>query len=90
MCDTWVSLFAGKPRTLNQARLAACGQDKALRTLAIWRGICQAKTTRSKAEFAQALATKLEAKTPEGAYVIDAKDFTVPEYLKTAFKHVLP
>jgi putative ATP-dependent endonuclease of OLD family len=89
MCDTWISLFTGQPRTLNQARLDACAGNHDLKSLAIWRGICQAKTTRSKAEFAQALATKLDQKNPDGTYVVAPGAFVIPAYLTTAFTHVL-
>jgi putative ATP-dependent endonuclease of OLD family len=89
MCDTWTSLFTGQPRTLNQTRLDACAGNHDLQALAIWRGICQAKTTRSKAEFAQALATKLDQKNPDGTYVVAPAAFVIPAYLTAAFTHVL-
>ncbi len=89
MCDTWTSLFTGQPRTLNQARLDACAGNHDLQALAIWRGICQAKTTRSKAEFAQSLATKLDQKNLDGTYVVAAGAFVIPAYMTAAFTHVL-
>src|SRR6185369_13463159 len=30
ICDTWTSLFAGQPRTLNQGKLDACGGNHGL------------------------------------------------------------
>ena len=89
ICDTWVSLFAGQPRTLNQARLDACAGNLDLEALAVWRGICQANTTRSKAEFAQALAAKLDAKGEDGAYLVTPAAFANPAYLTDALAHVL-
>jgi putative ATP-dependent endonuclease of the OLD family len=89
ICDTWTSLFAGQPRTFNQAKLDACGGNHDLQALAIWRGICQAKTTRSKAEFAQALATRLDQKHPDGTYMVAPGAFIIPAYLTAAFTHVL-
>ena len=89
ICDTWVSLFTGQPRTLNQSRLDACNGNHDLQSLAIWRGICQAKTTRSKAEFAQALAAKLDEKNTDGSYVVARTAFGIPSYLTAAFTHVL-
>lgn len=90
MYAAWAALFARKPRTLTPKLLDACGDDTTLRALTVWRGICQADTNRSKAEFAQTLAAKLDEKTPEGAYVIPVDQFAIPEYLKLAFAHVLP
>ena len=90
MCDTWCTLFTKKPRTFNQTKLDACGGDIEKKALAVWRGICQAKTSRSKAQFAQALATKLDEKKTDGSYVVPSASFTVPGYLTEAFKHVLP
>jgi len=89
MCDAWTSLFAGQPRTFNQAKLDACAGDHDLQALAVWRGICQANTTRSNAEFAQVLAARLDQKKPDGTYVIAAADFVTPTYLTAAFTHVL-
>lgn len=86
---TWAALFARKPRTLTPKKLAACGQDTTQRALMVWRGICQADTNRSKAEFAQKLAANLDERNAEGKYAVTAEEFVIPEYIKSAFVHVL-
>ncbi len=90
MCDTWQSLFIKTPRNFNAKKLKACGDDLEQKALAVWRGICLANNNRSKAQFAQALATKLDAKKLDDTYEVPPADFVVPDYLAKAFKHVLP
>jgi putative ATP-dependent endonuclease of the OLD family len=89
MCKVWENQFEGTPRTLNAARLKACGGDHGKEVLAVWRGICLSDATCSKAQFAQGLAEALDRK-PDGKYLIPEADFTVPPYLLRAFKHVIP
>jgi putative ATP-dependent endonuclease of OLD family len=90
LCEVWESLFKGTPKTLNKMILANCGGDHAEEVLAVWRGISLADATCSKAEFAQALAARLDARKPNGDYVVPLADFIVPSYLKAAFDHVVP
>ena len=90
LCEVWESLFKGIPKTLNKQKLAECGGDHSKETLAVWRGICLAETTCSKAEFAQALASHLDDRHPNGDYVVSPADFLIPDYLKSALEHVLP
>lgn len=90
LCTVWESLFDATPRTLNKNVLASCDNVHANEVLAIWRGICLAETSRSKVEFAQALASHLDERNENGEYVVSAEDFAVPNYLKSAFEHVLP
>lgn len=88
--EAWAKLFVAKPRTLTLKMLAECGEDNDRRALTVWRGICLADTNRSKAEFSQCLAAKLEEKKPDGSYVIAPADFAIPAYIKSAFDHVIP
>jgi putative ATP-dependent endonuclease of the OLD family len=89
MYEAWAALFTGRPRTLTPKKLAACGDDTSLRALTVWRGICLADTNRSKAEFAQTLAARLDQKTETAEYAVPIPQFTVPEYIRQAFAHVL-
>jgi putative ATP-dependent endonuclease of OLD family len=88
MCSVWESLFEKTPLTFNAELLKKCGEDPKARALLLWRGICLSAATRSKAEFAHALALALDEKR-DGAYVIPSGDFKVPEYLVAAIKHVV-
>lgn len=88
MCKVWEDQFEGTPRTLNATRLKACGGSHGQEVLAVWRGICLSNATCSKAEFAQALAEALDEKA-DGKYRIPEADFTIPDYLLKAFKHVI-
>ncbi len=90
ICAAWESLFQGTPRTLNQKKLTECRGIHAEEVLTIWRGICLADATCSKAEFAQALAARLEARDRHGNYVVPAALFAIPGYLQEAFNHVIP
>ena len=89
MCSVWESLYERTPLTFNATRLQECGEDAAQRALLTWRGVCLSSATRSKAEFAQALAFALDEKRDE-KYVIAPDQFVVPEYLQAAIKHVTP
>ena len=90
LCEVWESLFKGTPKTLNKQKLADCGGNHAEEVLAVWRGICLADATCSKAEFAQVLAAHLDARQSNGDYVVPLPDFIVPSYLQAAFNHVVP
>ncbi|MBI4893258.1 MAG: AAA family ATPase [Acidobacteria bacterium] len=86
MATAWEECHDGMPQILNQTQLAQFGatQEQALH---IWRAICIADRGRQKAGFAQALATLLEEKTPQGAYTVPT--FTIPTYLEEAIDHAL-
>jgi putative ATP-dependent endonuclease of OLD family len=87
ICSVWESLYDKTPSTFNAELLKACGEDPKARALLVWRGICLSYATRSKAEFAQALALALDEKR-DGAFVIPTEKFKVPEYLESAIRHV--
>ena len=81
MVEVWESLFAGTPRTLNTKMLETLS-DHDERVLAVWRGVCIAKTQGSKADFAHRLADELDPdRNP-------ASVFPVPEYIKSAIEFV--
>jgi putative ATP-dependent endonuclease of OLD family len=87
MCAAWESLYEKTPSTFNRALLEVCGQDLGKCALLSWRGICLSSATRSKAEFAQALAAALDQRR-DGKYVVPPDDFKVPEYIQLAIGHV--
>ena len=87
MCTIWESLYERTPSTLNAKQLANCGSDQYKRALVIWRGICASYATRTKAEFAQALAEALDKKVGE-RYLISEVEFSVPPYIVQAIEHV--
>lgn len=90
LCTVWESLFKSTPRTLNRKKLDECGDDHAAKVLSVWRGICLADSTCSKAEFAQGLAAHLEERDKNGRYLVSTDDFVIPRYLQRAFQYVLP
>ncbi|HXT41548.1 MAG TPA: AAA family ATPase [Candidatus Angelobacter sp.] len=90
MCDVWESQFDATPRTLNKKKLTDCRGDHAKEILAVWRGICLADATCSKAQFAQALAAHLDERDSTGAYLVPVDKFSIPPYLLKAFEHVAP
>lgn len=81
MATEWERQFKGRPGTLNRAQIAGIDNGEA-RALAVWRGICRADTTGSKAEFAHFLAEYLDS-PPEGSAV-----FVVPPYIQGAIKYL--
>jgi putative ATP-dependent endonuclease of OLD family len=87
MCAVWESLYTRTPSKLNAKQLADCGTDHCKKALITWRGICASYATRTKAEFAQALAEALDQKIA-GKYVISEEDFAVPSYISKAIEHV--
>ena len=52
--------FDGVPGTFNRSQVKMAGPDRAAKAVAAWRGICRAKHSGSKAEFAHRLAALLE------------------------------
>ena len=89
ICEVWESLFTNRPGTLNADILAACPSHMR-RALEIWRVICRSKTSRGKAEFAQALASKLGKKNGDSTYELATAGFIVPQYIQDAINHVVP
>jgi putative ATP-dependent endonuclease of OLD family len=87
MAQVWESCFKTTPRTLNKSLVAEAGEDRKARALAVWRGICRANHSGSKAEFAQKLAAHLEEKTEKGEW--KCGNFSVPDYLKLSIEHVV-
>ena len=70
--------------------LDACKGNHPKEILTVWRGICLADATCSKAQFAQALAAALDEKAATGKYKIPLDDFKLPEYILKAIAHVIP
>jgi len=87
MCTIWESLYKRTPSTLNAKQLSACGSDENQKALVTWRGICVSYATRTKAEFAQALAEALDQRV-EGKYTIPESEFAIPPYIRQAIAHV--
>lgn len=85
MTTAWESTFTRPPGTLNRARLEQAGTTREERALCVWRGICRASHTGSKAEFAQALALALDSRNEDGNW---SHRFEVPGYLARAIRHV--
>jgi putative ATP-dependent endonuclease of OLD family len=88
MCKVWEEQYEAAPRTLNSKKLKECVGNHESEVLAVWRGICLANATCSKAEFAQAIAAHLEKKDKYGNYIVPLTDFVIPPYLQKAFSHV--
>ncbi len=86
MARAWESCFEGKPGTFNAERVAEAGHGNADRAMAAWRGICCAKHSGSKAEFAHRLAERLDPMNSEDQ---DAAFFRVPEYIHDAVRYVV-
>jgi putative ATP-dependent endonuclease of OLD family len=83
MATVWATCFEGRPKTLKVKQLAVLASDED-RALAVWRGICRAKHTGSKAEFAQRLALALDPADKDCW-----TEFVVPTYLQDAIKSVV-
>ena len=79
----WERCFDGTPRTLTRAMVAGADMTRREKALAVWRGVCLACSSGSKAELAQHLSEML---AEEGV----CPDFVVPEYLAAAIRHVVP
>jgi putative ATP-dependent endonuclease of OLD family len=83
MTLVWEQLVPGS-RVLNQAMLSAIPpKDHAL---AVWRGVCRADHSGSKADFAHLLAEWLsnDRQHPTGM------SFAVPDYIRMAIEHACP
>jgi predicted ATP-dependent endonuclease of OLD family len=81
MAEVWEQQFKGDPQTLN-TELVAAANTKEGKALVVWRGICRANHTGSKAEFAHRLAEWLAQNRN--------KPFVVPAYIEDAVKHLIP
>ena len=83
MATVWGTCFEGRPKTLKvkQLEVLTGAEDRAL---AVWRGICRAKHTGSKAEFAQRLALALDP-TDKDCWT----EFVVPTYIQDAIRSVV-
>ncbi len=86
MAAAWEDCFVGTPGTFNQTKVIEAGNDRKAKAMAVWRGICRADHTGSKAEFAHRLAAKLIGADGSG---LCPAFFTVPGYLKEAIDHVV-
>lgn len=81
MATAWARGFDGTPRTLTEAMVTASGLTTEDKALIVWRGVCQANSSGSKAELAQHLTGMLlEAGECPG--------FVVPPYLEGAIRYV--
>ena len=86
MAEAGGSCFEGVPGTFNRQRVADVGTSREAKAMAVWRGICRAEHTGSKAEFAHRLAAKLVGADGSGQCPLG---FEVPEDLKQAIKYVV-
>lgn len=77
----WENCFEGTPRTLNAKMVEAAGLTARQKALLVWRGVCLANSTGSKAALSQRLAEML---SDEGS----AAEFRVPAYIESAIRHV--
>jgi putative ATP-dependent endonuclease of OLD family len=79
MAQIWEDSFQGRPQTFNRERLQAAGEDHKERVLSVWRGICKAEHSGSKAYFAHLLSE----------WLADNKqtEFAVPGYISDAIRH---
>lgn len=84
MASVWEQCFLGTPHTLNTSILGLVGSDHRLRTLTVWRGICRADHSGSKAEFAHLLTEWLAQNRDDGGGL----KFEIPQYIIAAIKYV--
>jgi putative ATP-dependent endonuclease of the OLD family len=82
MADVWEECFDGSPGTFNSRRVADAGPDLGAKALTVWRGICVARHSGSKAEFAHRLAARLSGDGP-------VAEFGTPQYLNDAIGFVV-
>lgn len=82
VAEAWERCFDGTPRTLSKAKVAAEELSLEDKALLVWRGVCLANSTGSKAELAQHLTDML---LEDGTYA----GFVVPGYIKSAIRHVI-
>lgn len=83
VADAWERCFEGNPRTLTRAMVQDSGVSRRDKALIVWRGVCLASSTGSKAELAQHLTNML-------ADPAACPGFVVPDYLKAAIEYVCP
>lgn len=86
MAEVWEGCFVGVPGTFNKSQLASAGSDRRAKAAAAWRGICRAKHTGSKAEFAHRLAAVLDKDNGTGVCPLG---FRVPQYIRDAIEFVV-
>jgi putative ATP-dependent endonuclease of OLD family len=86
MAEVWEDCFVGVPGTFNRSQVDLAGPDRDAKAMAAWRGICRAKHSGSKAEFAHRLAAFLEKDSGEGFCPLT---FRVPEYIRNSIEHVM-
>ena len=84
MTEVWETCFGGKPRTLNRELLAKAEKSLEDQAMTVWRGICRAGHSGSKADFAHRLAERLQC-GEKG----DNIDFEIPVYIERAVEHVV-
>ncbi|HXH29246.1 MAG TPA: AAA family ATPase [Bacteriovoracaceae bacterium] len=82
----WKDLFNKNQSVIDEKDLISKTTAKE-KAILVWRGICRSSTTKSKAEFAQVLAEKLNEKKND-SWVIDSNQFTIPSYIQDAINHV--
>ncbi|MGC9968005.1 MAG: AAA family ATPase [Syntrophobacteraceae bacterium] len=87
MAEVWEKCFIGTPGTFNQMRVTAAGADRSAKAMTAWRGICRAKHSGSKAEFAHLLAAFLDKSNGVGK--ICSLAFRVPKYIQDAIEYVV-
>ncbi len=80
MARAWVKTFTGTPG-FTEASLEGLN-TKEEKALAVWRGICRAKHSGSKADFAHMLAEELAEMRLKKDF-----SFSVPDYICQAIKH---
>jgi putative ATP-dependent endonuclease of OLD family len=82
--DAWKSCYERGPRSLTKKQLDDASLNEERATL-LWRALCLGDPSHGKAELAQRLASKLDAKATDGTYVIPK--FIVPSYISHAIDH---
>jgi putative ATP-dependent endonuclease of OLD family len=86
MAEVWEGCFDGVPGTFNRSQVKMAGPDRAAKAVAAWRGICRAKHSGSKAEFAHRLAALLEESNNAEFCPLT---FRVPRYIRDAIEYVV-
>ena len=86
MAEVWEGCFVGVPGTFSRDQVTLAGSDRTEKALTAWRGICRAKHSGSKAEFAHRLAAFLEQSNGEGYCPLA---FPVPKYIRKAIDYVV-
>lgn len=88
MAAVWESSFKGMPKTFNKKMLVNLTHEE--QVLVAWRGICQAETSGSKADFAQLLADWLynQRNTSKDTGERSVVTFEIPKYFKEAIDFV--